>query len=817
MLHSILVAFWRSFTRRPLYAALNLLGLSLGVAVFVTLSLLHRFETGYDSWTPERDKIYAAGIAFNVPGIAPGARVGAMGGLLEEMKLDYPQVRGVRDWAQAAVIHRGATVSAEQIELVDADFLAFFQVPLVAGDRASALRDPASLVLSETMARKYFGGVDVVGRRLEISDISGRNAYTVTAVIKDLPRNSNLKLDFVRLLTPRDIATTMGGWNAWGMVMLQTYFKFDDPAAVRALEAQLPAFVDRRVGKAFGDAITPHEVLKLSFVPLEDVHLIDPKQRAAIEALRLVGWVALGLALINYVNLATARAGLRAREVAVRKALGAGASVLRLQFLGEAALTIALAFLIGLAMVELELPLINAAGGLSLDLDYRVDGVWTAGVFALVLAVGLGAAIYPAFMLSAYQPAQVLASSRTPSGGQFGARLREGLIMVQFAAVVAAFVLMLGFLGQIRHMQAVDFGFRRDGLYLVTATRGVGVTPQQRQAFWDAVQRVPGVTGVAAGSAAPADQTIESNSTATRLDRPTRPETSPTLNWSAIGPGYFETLGTRLVAGRLLDLAHGGDETYIPKPGPETVTNAVISRAAVRQMGYASPEDALDKLVDYNRRKTRIVGVVEDMRFYSPTEKTPAKLYTFYGYPAYWPTGWPVTLVRYSGLSEAEVRARLEAAWRQAAPDVPFEGKTALVNLDRYYKPQRDRTNLFSLGALVGAGIGCIGLYGLAAFNASRRTREIGVRKVLGATRVQVARLLIGQFLRPVAVAFLVAWPLAYWMLRRWLSQFDDPVAVGPLVFVAGAAAAVAIGLLAVGGLAWSAASAEPGRALRHD
>jgi len=816
MLHSILVAFWRSFTRRPLYAALNLLGLSLGVAVFVTLSLLHRFETGYDSWTPERDKIYAAAIAFNVPGIAPGARVGAMGGLLDEMKLDYPQVRGVRDWGQSAVIHRGATVSSEQIELVDADFLAFFQVPLLAGDRATALRDSTGLVLSEAMARKYFGGVDVVGRRLEISDVGGRNAYTVTAVFRDLPRNSNLKLDFARLLTPRDIAAE-STWRGWGGILLQTYFKFDDPAAVRALEAQLPAFVDRRVGKTFGDAITPHEILKLSFMPLRDVHLVDPKQRAAIETLRLVGWVALGLALINYVNLATARAGLRAREVAVRKALGAGAAVLRLQFLGEATLTIALAFLIGLAMVELALPLINAAGGLSLGLDYRADGAWVARILALVLAVGLAAAIYPAFMLAAYQPAQVLASSRAPSGGRFAVRLREGLVMVQFAAVVAAFVLMLGFLGQIRHMQGVDFGFRRDGLYLVTATRGVGVTPQQRQAFWSAVQRIPGVTGVTASTMAPADDAMNVNTTATRLDRPMRPETSPTLSWSGIGPDYFQTLGTRLIVGRLLDLAHGGDEQYVPNAGPETVTNAVISRGAVRQLGYASPEEALDKLLDFNKRKTRIVGVVEDTRFYSPTEKTPAKLYTFNGSPAYWPAGWPITLVRYSGLSEVEVRARLEAAWRQAAPDVPFEGKTALVNLDRYYKPQRDRTNLFSLGALVGAGIGCIGLYGLAAFNASRRTREIGVRKVLGATRVQVARLLIGQFLRPVAIACLIAWPLAYWMLRRWLSQFDDPVALGPLVFVAGAAAAVAIGLAAVGGLAWSAASTEPGKALRHD
>ena len=169
------------------------------------------------------------------------------------------------------------------------------------------------------------------------------------------------------------------------------------------------------------------------------------------------------------------------------------------------------------------------------------------------------------------------------------------------------------------------------------------------------------------------------------------------------------------------------------------------------------------------------------------------------------------------GRGEAEIRARLEAAWRKAAPGVPFEGKTALANLDRYYKPQRDRSNLFSLGAAVGAGIGCIGLYGLAAFNTSRRTQEIGVRKVLGASREQVARLLVWQFLRPILIACLIAWPLAYWALRRWLSQFDDPVAFGAGIFIAGAAAALAVGLLTVAGLGWMAASTEPGKALRHE
>lgn len=821
MLRSILVAFWRSFTRRPLYAALNLLGLGLGVAVFLTLSLLYRFETGYERWTPERDRIYAGGVAYNIPGLdipgfSNGTRVGSMGGLLEELRAEYPDIRGVRDWSQQANVRNGATTTGEQIELVDADFLTFFQVPLLAGDPRTALADPGRVVISEDLARKYFGATNVVGRTLEITEPYERGTYMVSAVTKALPKNSEFKLDMLRLLTPARIAKEQS-WHAWGSLVLNTYYKFDRPEQARALEAQLPAFVDRHVGKAFGDAVTPHEVLSLKFVPLADVHLLDAKQRAAVNALGLVGVVALALALINYVNLATARAGLRAREVAVRKALGASPGVLRAQFLGEAAVTIALAFLIGLALVELALPPINAAGGLSLGLDYRDDGPWVAAVFGVVLASGLLAAIYPAFLLAAFKPAQVLASSRAPSGGRFGARLREGLVVCQFAAVVAAFVLTLGFLGQIRHMQDADLGYRRDGLYLVTATRGVGVTPAQRQAFWEAARRIPGVTGVTASANAPADDSYNSNSPVQRSDRPAPTGLGSTLNISPIGPDYFQTLGTRLIAGRLLDLQHGGDEQYVPNATPDTVTNVVISRAAVKLLDYASPEAVLDKLLTFGGRKVRIVGVVEDMRFYSPLEKVPAKIYLFSGYPAYWPADWPITLVRYSGVDEAVMRSRLEAAWRRAAPGAPFEGRTAVANLDRYYKPQRDRTNLFSLGAAVGAGIGCIGLYGLAAFNTSRRAREIGLRKVLGASRQQVARLLVGQFLRPILLACLIAWPLAYWALRRWLAQFDDPVAVSPAIFMAGAAAALAIGLATVGGLGWIAASASPARALRQE
>jgi putative ABC transport system permease protein len=813
MLRSVLIAFWRSFTRHPLYGGLNLLGLSLGIAVFIALSLLVRFETGYETWSPERAKIYTVGTRYFFPGMTDEVRIGGMGGLTEELKASYPQLVTVRDWSNPVTVHKGSEVYSEQIELVDPEFLTFFGMPMRAGDAATALNDPGSVVISEEKARKYFGTVDAVGKTLTLSDAEGRKPYVVSAVIRDLPENSDLKSGLLRRLTPQRTAMETDTWHHWGSVQLWAFLKFDTPAQAHALQAQLDAFTDRQVGNNFGPGVRGSSLMKLVLVPLADVHLIDPKQKAAIVTLGLVGVVALVLALINYVNLATARAGLRAREVAVRKTLGARPSALRLQFLGEALLTLLLAFIVGLSLVELTLPLINAAGGLSLALDYTKDGVWLAGLLGVVLLAGLVAALYPAFALSAFKPAQVLASSRTPAGGRLGMRLREGLVILQFAAVVMAFTLMLGFIKQIEHIQSADLGFKRDGLLLVNSIRDVNINAAQREGFQAAVRALPNVTAVSIANAIPGDQNTVNNSNIVLPGQRDKLTESPTVNWSVVGPGYFDLIGIKLLAGRYFDPRFAEDQTWVgDKVEPGQVTNVVVSRLTVQRLGFKTPQAAVGQTARFSDHTVRIVGVVEDARFYHPSEPIPAKLYMFDAHVAYAAVGF----VRYAGVSESVMRERLRKVWRQVAPDVPFEVTSAYENLDKYYKPERDRSNLFGVGAGVAALIGCIGLYGMAAFNTSRRAREIGLRKVLGASRGQVVRLLTLQFLRPVLIASVIAWPLAWLALGQWLSQFDDAIGISPLFFLIATAAALAIALGTVGGLALSSASTEPGKALRH-
>jgi putative ABC transport system permease protein len=815
MLRSAFTAFFRSFIRHPLYALLNLLGLSFGIAVFITLSLFYRFETSYESWSPERPHIYEMGTRYHFPGMTEDVFMSAMGGLTEEIKTVYPQIESTRDWSNPVIVHKGAEVYNEQIELVDGNFLTFFDLPMLYGNRAAALSDPSKVVLSVSMARKYFGTVNAVGRIMTLNDEEGLKTYTVSAIIADLPKNTDTKLDMLRLLTPQRTAMEPYTWHNWGSGQLEAYFRFKTPADATAFARQLPAFTDRQIGQKFGTDVTPHKILELVLVPWADKHLIDPKLKAAIISLGVVGVVALVLALINYVNLATARAGLRAREVAVRKTLGAPPATLRLQFLVEALLTMLLAFLVALSLVELSLPLINSAGGLFLKLDYRTDITWLLSVLGIVLAAGLVAALYPAFALAAFKPAQVLASSRTPGGGRMAGFLRVGLAMVQFAAVAVAFVLIMGFMLQIQHIQNADIGFQRDNLMIVQSIRDNAVSQAQRESFIAAARTLPGVSHAAIANAIPGDQSTSNSSNIVRPGQVDSPTLSPTVNWSIVGEDYFQLLGAKVLVGRVFDAQRGEDQKWADDGAGDKsrVYSVVISRRAAKDMGFASPQAALNQTAKFNDHQVRIIGVVEDMRFYNPNQPIPPKLYLFDVHASYAVVG----LVRYQGLSEPKMREQLRKLWRQIAPDVPFDVTSAADNLDTYYKPERDRTHLFTIGAGIAALIGCIGLYGMAAFNTGRRVREIGVRKVLGASAGQVVGLLLVQFLFPVAIASLIAWPLGWLALHRWLMQFDDAIAMPLWIFPVASAAALLIALVTVAGVAFGAARTEPGKALRHE
>lgn len=812
-----LLTLYRTLTRQRLYAALNILGLAVGVAVFLVLSLDVRFETSFERWIPRASTISVIRSTWLGAGHSFDADNNTMGATLDELRADYPQLVGTRIWSQGGTVLKGGQPNGEVVDVVDPSFFKVFDLPLIRGEKTGIFDAPDALVLTKTKAAAYFGAANPIGQRVTLSLMGGPRTYRVVGVIKDPPRNTDQVLDFLVPLAPWMTAADGRTWSHWGSEQLSTYLRFDSPAQAAAMDADMDHFVDRHAGL---DLTAPaHEHLRLRLQPLVSLHLLQTKDAAVVAALGVVGLLTLVLAAMNYVNLATARAGLRAREVALRKVMGATGATLVAQFMAESLVTALLAVIIGLAMCELALPVVNAAGGLSLKLDYFGPDSAILPVLVAVVLVGLGAGVYPALILSRFQPAAVLASTRTPGGGRAGARVREVLVAAQFAIAIAFMIGTGVIISQTSYLRRADIGFQRDGLIVVNSFDDSDVTPAQRTALLEAWRALPGVAHVTAADIAPGNQ---DSTNAQNFKRPGVPGDGPSVNYVEGRSEFFETYGARLIAGRFLDLNHGGDDGPPPAPPgaqPPVASNRniLINEAALKTLGFKNAEAAIGQTVlkgrdDNGFDPLTVVGVIRNIRFRSPHAPVPPTVYFMKSHNV----DNEIAGVRYTGADPRVVIDRMSAQWRNIVPADPFRAKTIDDNLGRYYRPDEQHGRLFTAGAALAVLIGCVGLYGLASFNTARRVREIGIRKTLGASTFDVLRLLVSQFVRPVLIANVLAWPLAWLAMRSWLDSFDQRIALGPTYFIAATVLALIIAVATVAGQAFAVARAEPAKALRH-
>jgi len=803
-----LLSLYRSLTRHKLYAALNIGGLAVGIAVFLVLGLYVRFETSFEKWLPRHDRVYAVQTVWSLPeSPANGAYPYTMGGLLDQMRQDFPGVVGtrIRGGEDGGSVLSGGRATSEDVAQVDPSFFEVLDLPMVRGDRR-AFAQPTDTVISESTARKYFGDTDPVGQTLTVA-MDAPATYRVTGVFRDLPANSELKLS---ILIPLPRTPPSENWFHWGSTSLATYLRFDTAAAARAFEGKMEAFVNRRGRELADGGLAPWSVQQIRLLPIAQLHLEPEGQESAsrkitVVTLGLVGLLTLLIAVVNYVNLASARAGLRAREVAMRKVLGADRAALLRQFLGEAILTVAAAAFIGLILAELGLPLVNAAGGLALTMPY---GAVVPALAGLSLVIGVLAGCYPAVLLSRFPAAAVLASTRSPGGGRAGTRMREALVVFQFGLAIAFTVGTAVLVAQTRHVRQADLGFRREGLLVVRSMADSLVEPGRKRAIATTISALPQIRDVALSNAA-IGGSGESNSNNVPL--PGVPGTGPSLNWIEVGPRFFETHDARLIAGRLFDDAYGADDS--DARGGAKGINIVINRRALWTLRFRSPQEAVGKTVGGNRPRT-IIGVVEDLRFASPRVPNAATYYIYTRAPE--KLGTAVATIRFAG-DPRDALAAVRDTWQRMAPQVPFNGNTADQRLAEFYEADDRAARLFGIGAGLAVLIGCVGLWGLASFNTARRVKEIGIRKTLGASATDIVRLLVGQFLRPVLIANLVAWPLAFFAMRTWLAGFEDRIALSPLYFLGASLVATAIAVLTVLGQSLRASRAAPAWALRHD
>lgn len=807
---NVAATLYRSFSRHPRFALINLGGLALGIAVFLILFLFVRFETSFDNVLPGADKVWVVDRKLQF-GDAEPVVIPSRVDMLELLQADYPGTKGARLVAADATVRARGQAVKEKVGLVDQAFFDLFPIPTLLGDTGIALARPEGAVLTESAAAKHLRPGDPLGQTITLVLGTEERVLRVAAVIEDMPAAMTHRPQIMARLMP-DQETFFDGSAG-----VTTFLKFLDEAAATAMQRNLQSFNARHPDPNF---LGPENFIKVieAIVPLASQRLKNPRDRLVVATLGILGLIALGLAIINYVNLATARADLRAREVALRKVVGALRVSLIGRFLGESLAAAVLAGIAGLALAELTLPFVNAAGGLSLEIDYIGAQGILVPLGAVVLVTGIAAGAYPALVLSRFQPAAVLSSNRSPGTGRRGALLRAALVVIQFAVAIALMICTAILFAQARHLQSVDLGYEREGLIMVSSFADPNLDIAQRSAIRREIEAIPGVVGTAVSGVVPTGGSF-SISKSSGGDFPVEVD----LLEGTVGPDFADVYGVRLLAGRAFDpVRFPADITSVRDELPQQSgtpprlrarnVNVIINRAAAEALGYDNLEDAVGAEFKTSDLFS-IVGVVENINFNAPTDRIQPFAYTLMKEGDFTP--W--LTIRHSG-DPQPVLARIEAVWQQRAARVPFEGNSVNALLyARYLEGDVQRSRLFAFGTVLAVIVGALGLYGLAAFNTARRVREIGIRKSLGASSAAIARLLIGQFLRPVLIAIVIAWPLAWIAMREWLSGFSERIALSPAYFLAASALAIAIAVVTVLAQSLRASSITPADALRHD
>jgi putative ABC transport system permease protein len=813
-MNNYLQVLWRMLKREKLYAAINIAGLSLGIACCLILGLFLRSELTYDQHYLDYKNIYRVVNEFTTGGtndkFAVTSRV--LGPML---KADYPEVQAYVRFQQnanrggVAVRHGDDVFYWDNSYFVSPNVFDLFPPKVIYGDPKTALVDTYSIAVSETFARKYFGNANPIGETI-ITD--GGVAQKITLVFADQPENTHLKYDIlwsenVNFLRDSDNPSVrrqqLFGIGNITYVQMVPGFK---PAEWARINDEFWKKYMEEIGKSF--KADWHSWLQ----PLKDVHLqtevndnLPTGNRIYLYGCAAVALFILLVACINYMNLATARATRRARSVGIRKILGASRASLAMQFLAEAVLFSLIAMVLGVVIVEVVLTLtpINSLMGDQVQLNLQQDPALALWLVGLSVAMGLLAGIYPAFYLSSWAPLTALTGKQ--GGGKANLRLREALVLLQFtiSAAVIASTLLMG--AQMRYVANKSLGFEKEHRLIVTM-RGVP-TVEKYPTIKAELLKDSHVLGVAIAQIAPGNVGTPVNLAQVEHEDG---KVEPTqLNNFPIGEGFVDVLGLKLLQGR--DLSR--------RLLTDVGTNVLVNEAMVRKMGWTNP---LGKKVQVRGEAGRVIGVVQDFNFKSlHTEIEPLAVYPMNmdlsGIPDISkPFLQNYLVLKISSEDIGQTLGKVERIMAEADAKHPFEYTFLDDALDKLYKSENQLLKLIAIFAAICIFIACLGLFGLASFTTEMRTREIGTRKVLGATTWQIISLLARPIMLLVLIASVLAAAISYFAIDEWLSTFAYKAGINPLIFLVSAIVAAVVAFFTVAAQSYRTASADPVNALRH-
>ncbi len=799
MIKNYLKVAARNLARHKGYAFINVMGLAVGIAASVLIFLYVADELGYDRFHENADRIYRITADWSNNGDSRIHQLGTPHVLAKTIREKYPQVEALTQitgpFSDVVLRREDRALKESEVFAADDSFFDVFTYPLVKGDSRSALRDPNTVVLSETLAAKCFGQEDPMGQMIEIR-LGGQTVlHTVSGVARDVPRNSHFRFEMlVSLVTI--FPTPNMGWT-WNNYI--TYLKLREGVTEALMEEKLA-----EIDKLYFEGGREHIPWIWTLEPVTWIHLHSDlvtgnQPNGSVAYVRLFTVVALlilVIAGINFVNLSTARSTRRAREVGIRKVVGSTRSQLVRQFLGESVLMSLVALAVGIGLIQAALPFYRNLAGRELALPYFGNPLIIPGLVALALAVGFLAGLYPAFFLSSFKQTEVLKGSRFGGKSRGALALRNGLVVFQFSMSVLLIIGSLVIGRQLDFIKNQRLGFDKDNVVAIHNADNLG---NGLEVFRDRLLQHSDILGVTAVRALPGQGSpnwgigVEGVQT----ERPLN------MNFLTCDQDFADVLNIRMIEGR-----------FMSRDYPSDVDAVVINGKAAEYFGIPEPVGKRIRIW-WTKKDLTIIGIIDDFHFESLHRDVIPMGYILP--EAIDSTRRPYLLAKIRSEKTTSVLSSIEKTWRSMSAGLPYEFTFLDQRIDNLYQNDNRAGKIVTLFSVLAIFVSCLGLFGLAAFVTEQRTKEIGIRKILGARLSTILWLLTGQFVKWVVVANLIAWPVGYWVMGRWLQGFAARTSLTAGLFIVSGLAAVAVAVLTVSSQVLRAAHANPTDSLRYE
>lgn len=797
MFKSYLTIALRHLIRNKIYSFINISSLAIGVACCVLILLWINDEVRYDRFHEQTKNLYRV---VNDLNYGPNHQItaGTAYPLGPAMKEEIPEVKEfvrLLRTRSLLVAHEKKRYYEENFYFADPSLFTMFSFPFIKGDPSTPLSSPSSIVITKEMALKYFGHQDPVGKTIQTQN---QNDYIVTGVIENIPKNSHLQFGFIASI---ERAVAMGARTHWSGWLYSTYVLLQPNTSFEELNAKLESWIKTK----------DSEASRYYLQPLSDIHMYGLQGEGAIRPLTFFSTLALlilVIACINYMNLATARAGTRAKEIGLRKVMGAKKNNILKQFLSESVLFAFFALLISVCLVALFLPVFNQISGKELSLDLVQNKFLFLGILGTTLLTGFLAGSYPAFFLSSFEPDRILKGTLYAKRiGTGTSSIRKGLVVFQFVLTIVLIISTTTVYRQMSFIKNRSLGFDKNHL-IYAQLRSEGNLWEQYDAqkimskyktLKNELSQNPNVLEVSSASCLPFGRMGQEFG---QLDWEGKDsEYQVTMNHMAVDPHFLETFQLEMTKGRFLS-----DEF------PSDSQNFILNEAAVKATGLKSPVGKRFRLL---AKTGRIIGVIKDFHF-APLqyEIEPLVLhlmpYQYWMYQNY-------VFIRLRSDNVPQTMASLKKIWDRAIPEYPFEFHFLDETIDARYRSEQRLEVILRIFTFLAISISCFGLFGLISFTAEQRTKEIGIRKVLGASAGSVVRLMTKEFAVLVILANIVAWPVAYIVMTKWLRNFAYRTEIGFETFLFSGFMALIIAILTVSIQSIKAAMANPVDSLRYE